>query len=53
VKELDKVTEAATNTLKDRAAHTFQQALGNPNFQPFRRHIAKPATFFHGPSKNI
>jgi hypothetical protein len=52
VKKLDQVTEAATNTLKDRAAHTFQRALGDPCFQPFRRHRAKPATFYHGPNKN-
>lgn len=52
VNELDKVTVGATNTLKDRAIHTFQQALGNPSFQPFRHHIAKPAKFFHGPNKN-
>jgi hypothetical protein len=52
VKKLDRVTEGATNTLKDRAAHTYQQALGNPNFHPFRRHTAKPPTFFHGPNKN-
>lgn len=52
VKKLDRVTEGSTNTLKDRAAHTFQQALGNPNFLPFRRHTAKPATFFHGPNQN-
>jgi len=52
VKKLDQVTEAATNTLKDRAAHTFQRALGDPRFQPFRCHRAKPATFYHGPNKN-
>lgn len=53
VKALDQVTTAATNTLKDRAAHTFQRALGDPHFQPFRGHLAKPATFFHGPNKNV
>lgn len=52
VKKLDQVTEGATNTLKDRAAQTFQRALGEPNFQPFRRHTATPPTFFHGPNKN-
>jgi len=52
VKKLDQVTAAATNTLKDRAAHTFQRALGDPCFQPFRHHLAKPATFYHGPNKN-
>lgn len=52
VKELDSVTEAATNTLKDRASHTFQRAIGNPKFQPFRNHTAAPATFFHGSNKN-
>jgi predicted acylesterase/phospholipase RssA len=52
VKELDRVTPGATNTLKDRAAHTFQRALGDAKFQPFRTHIAKPARFFHGPNKN-
>lgn len=52
VKKLDRVTEGATNTLKDRATHTFQRALGDPKFQPFRHHTAKPATFFHGPNKN-
>ena len=52
VKELDKVTIAATNTLKDRANHTFQRAIGDPNFQVFREHFAKPASFYHGPNKN-
>lgn len=52
VRKLDSVTEGATNTLKDRAAQTFQRAIGEPNFQPFRHHTAKPPTFFHGPNKN-
>jgi len=52
VKALDEVTQAATNTLKDRAAHTFQRVLGEPRFQPFRTHIAKAPTFYHGPNKN-
>lgn len=53
VKKLDKVTVAATNTLKDRANHTFQRAIGDPKFQVFRTHYAKPASFYHGPNKNI
>ncbi len=52
VKKLDQVTMAATNTLKDRAASTFQRAIGDPNFQIFRNHTANKATFFHGPNKN-
>lgn len=52
VKDLDKVTIAATNTLKDRANHTFQRAIGDPKFQVFRTHYAKAASFYHGPNKN-
>lgn len=52
VKKLDRVTKGATNTLKDRAAHTFQRAIGDQKFQPFRTHVARPATFFHGSNKN-
>lgn len=52
VKKLDQVTQGATNTLKDRATHTFQRALGDPNFQIFRQHRARPATFYHGSNKN-
>lgn len=53
VKRLDMVTPAATNTLKDRASHTFQRAIGDPQFRVFREHIAAAPQFFHGPNKNI
>lgn len=52
VKALDKVSIASTTTLKNRAAHAAQRALGNPKFQPFRDHVARPPAFFHGPNKN-
>lgn len=53
VKALDSVSIGATNTLKDRATHAAQRALGDPFFQPFRAHMASTPTFFHGPNKNI
>lgn len=52
VKALDRVTPASTNTLRDRATHVAQKALGEPLFQPFRSHFAAAPTFFHGPNKN-
>ncbi len=52
VKALDRVTAASTNTLRDRATHAAQKALGDPLFQPFRSHFAAAPKFFHGPNKN-
>ncbi len=52
VKALDSVSIGATNTLKDRATHAAQRALGDPLFQPFRAYRASTPTFFHGPNKN-
>lgn len=52
VKALDRVSVGSTNTLRDRGLHAAQRALGDPDFQVFRSHIAQPATFFHGPNKN-
>lgn len=53
VKELDRVSIAATNTLKTRGMHAAQKALGDINFVPFRNHKAAPPTFYHGPRKNV
>ena len=53
VKALDSISIGATNTLKDRATHAAQRALGDSLFQPFRAHVASTPTFFHGPNKNI
>lgn len=52
IKALDKVCLGSTNTLRDRGLHAAQRALGDPDFQVFRTHLAPPATFFHGPNKN-
>jgi hypothetical protein len=52
VKELDRVSIGATNTLKDRGNHAAQRALGDPRFQPFRAHQAGAPIFYHGPNKN-
>lgn len=52
IKKLDKVSVAATNTLKDRANHTFQRSIGEANFQVFRKYIAQKPVFYHGPNKN-
>lgn len=52
IKKLDKVSVAATNTLKDRANHTFQRSIGEENFQVFRKHLAEKPVFYHGPNKN-
>ncbi|AKR42356.1 CBASS cGAMP-activated phospholipase [Methylophilus sp. TWE2] len=53
VKDLDRVSNAATNTLKTRGMHAAQKALGDAKFAPFRAHLASPAIFFHGPRKNF
>lgn len=53
VKELDRISIGATNTLKDRGSHAAQRALGDPLFQPFRAHQAGAPNFYHGPNKNV
>ena len=52
IKELDRVSDAATNTLKDRADHAAQRALGDVLFKHFRTHQAVKPTFYHGSNKN-
>lgn len=52
VKALDRVSQGATNTLKDRGMHAAQRALGDPRFKPFRDHLALAPVFYHGPLKN-
>jgi len=52
IEKLDVVSEAATNTLRDRGKHAAQKALGDRLFQPFRAHQAVVPTFYHGPNKN-
>ena len=52
VQSLDLVTEASTNTLRDRGNHAAQRALGDEKFQPFRSHFADTPTFYHGPNRN-
>lgn len=51
VKALDRVSIAATNTLKHRGNHAAQRAIGDPAFQPFRYHQAAAPIFFHGSQK--
>lgn len=51
VKALDRVSIAATNTLKHRGTHAAQRAIGDPAFQPFRYHQAAAPIFFHGSQK--
>lgn len=46
IKKLDKISVAATNTLKDRENHTFQRSIGGANFQVFRKQIVKKPVFF-------
>lgn len=52
VKALDRVSIAATNTLKHRGSHAAQRAIGDPAFQPFRNHQAATPLFYHGSHKN-
>ena len=52
VKALDDVSEASTNTLRDRGTAAAQRALGDRRFAPFRAHQPQRPTFFHGPNKN-
>ncbi|MGN9460776.1 CBASS cGAMP-activated phospholipase [Pseudomonas syringae pv. aptata] len=52
VKALDDVSEASTNTLRDRGTAAAQRALGDRRFQPFRTHQPASPTFYHGPNKN-
>jgi hypothetical protein len=53
VKNLDRVSDGATNTLRLRGMHAAQRTLGDPAFSPFREHLAAPPAFFHGPNKNV
>lgn len=52
VKALDDVSEASTNTLRDRGTAAAQRALGDRRFRPFRAHQPSRPTFYHGPNKN-
>lgn len=52
VKALDDVSEASTNTLRDRGMAAAQRALGDRRFVPFRLHEPSRPTFYHGPNKN-
>jgi hypothetical protein len=52
IRKLDRVSKSATNTLRDRASHAAQRALGDDLFAPFRKHLAAAPTFFHGRYKN-
>ncbi|TQT61977.1 CBASS cGAMP-activated phospholipase [Xanthomonas perforans] len=52
VKALDRVSIAATNTLKDRGNHAAQRAIGDLAFRPFRDHQAAAPRFYHGSHKN-
>ncbi len=52
VKALDDVSEASTNTLRDRGTAAAQRALGDRRFHPFRAHHPSRPTFYHGPNKN-
>lgn len=52
VKALDDVSEASTNTLRDRGTAAAQRALGDRRFAPFRAHQPSRPTFFHGANKN-
>lgn len=52
VKALDDVSEASTNTLRDRGTAAAQRALGDRRFAPFRTHKPSPPTFYHGSNKN-
>lgn len=52
VRDLDAVSIASTNTLRDRATHAAQRALGDSRFQVFREHLAMTPTFYYGPNRN-
>lgn len=52
VKALDDVSEASTNTLRDRGTAAAQRGLGDRRFAPFRTHKPSPPTFYHGSNKN-
>jgi len=52
IEALDVVSEAATNTLRDRGTHAAQRALGELLFKPFRAHQSVAPTFYHGSNKN-
>ncbi len=53
ISSLDKVNDRAVDTLTARGTDRVQRVLGQPKFQPFRKHQAAPTTFFHGRKKNI
>lgn len=52
IEKLDVVTAGATNVLRERGSHAAQRALGDPAFDVFRKHLATPPIFYHGPNKN-
>lgn len=52
INTLDKVNQRAIDTLTARGVDQAQKVLGNPNFHPFRQHLAAPPIFFHGRKKN-
>ncbi|MFQ2470406.1 CBASS cGAMP-activated phospholipase [Aeromonas caviae] len=52
IKALDDVSEASTNTLRDRGTAAAQRALGDRRFYPFRAHNPSRPMFYHGPNKN-
>jgi len=51
IAKLDIVTPQAIEVLTTRGAQAARRALGDPNFAPFRHHVAAPPAFFHGPNK--
>jgi uncharacterized protein len=52
ISALDRVSAAAIHVLKDRGTLAAKRSLGDVLFAPFRKHIAAPPLFFHGPNKN-
>jgi hypothetical protein len=51
IAKLDMVTPQAIEVLTTRGTQAARRALGDPSFEPFRRHLAATPVFFHGPNK--
>ena len=52
ISSLDQVSPGAIDVLTSRGTQAARRALGDPAFAPFKTHMAKQPTFFHGPNKS-
>jgi len=51
ISSLDQVSQGAIDVLTSRGTQAARRVLGDPDFLPFRSHMAVRPKFFHGPHK--